>query len=372
VSDGTAYRNIWVFMERRLARVPSAAGGSLLQKSDVRTAGGRNSDVRGPIHPVSFELLSAGNRLKRSLGEKLVSVFFGDIGEREMEECAEYGADEVLCLSMGMAPERSYEAMAVVLSRAAEERRPSVLLAGATMLGRSLMPLVAVRLGTGLTADCTELTVDEERGLLLQTRPAFGGNILATIVCPDTRPQMATVRPHVFKMEKAARTAGGGRSSPERAGLRVIRAGYETGSIRIAEVLETVLEGEESDITESDVIVAGGRGLGKPEGFELVGELARRLGGVVGASRGAVDLGWIGAAHQVGQTGHTVNPKLYVACGISGAIQHIAGMKGAELIVAINLDPDAPIFQFADYGIVGDLYEIVPRVIGALEGGAGR
>jgi electron transfer flavoprotein alpha subunit len=280
--------------------------------------------------------------------------------------------------------ERSYEAMAAVLGRAAEEFGPSILLAGATVLGRSLMPLVAVRLGTGLTADCTELAVDEEKGLLLQTRPAFGGNILATIVCPNTKPQMATVRPHVFKIEKTGDISGhsdtaagagpaGGADLPKGPEEpRVVRAGYDTGVVRIAEVLETVLEGEETDITESDVIVAGGRGLGKPEGFELVGELARRLGGVVGASRGAVDLGWIGAGRQVGQTGHTVNPKLYVACGISGAIQHIAGMKGAELIVAINQDPDAPIFQFADWGIVGDLYEIVPRVIGALDGDTGR
>jgi electron transfer flavoprotein alpha subunit len=191
---------------------------------------------------------------------------------------------------------------------------------------------------------------------------------------------MATVRPHVFKPEKAgsptggadpSSSAGGEASSPARAGPRVVRANYKAGIVRIAEVLETVLEEEKLDITESDVIVAGGRGLGKPEGFELLGELARRLGGVVGASRGAVDLGWIGAAHQVGQTGHTVSPKLYIACGISGSIQHIAGMKGAELIVAINLDPEAPIFQFADYGIVGDLYEIVPRVIGAIDGGTG-
>jgi electron transfer flavoprotein alpha subunit len=354
VTDGRTHRNIWVFMERRLAQGPPAGVGP-------------NRLQRGPIHAVSFELLSVGNRLKRSLGEGLVAVFFGEVGGRERAECAEFGADEILCLSMDPALERSCEAMAAVLGRAAEERGPSILLAGATMLGRSLMPLVAVRLGTGLTADCTELAVDEEKGLLLQTRPAFGGNILATIVCPGTRPQMATVRPHVFKMEKAA---GEEASSPAPAEPRVVKADYETGLIRIAEVLETVLEGEETDITESDVIVAGGRGLGKPEGFELVGELARRLGGVVGASRGAVDLGWIGAARQVGQTGHTVNPKLYVACGISGAIQHVAGMKGAELIVAINQDPDAPIFQFADYGIVGDLYEIVPRVIGALDGGA--
>ena len=329
-------RDIWVFVERR----------------------------NGRAHPVSFELLSKANALKGELGGDLVALFVGEVGPVLKEECEAYGADEVLWISAGgaMPAPNSCEIMADLVARTARERAPSVLLAGATVFGRTFMPLVAVRLRTGLTADCTELAVDAERKLLLQTRPAFGGNILATIVCPDTKPQMATVRPHVFRMEKV--------KEPKAARLET--ALFDASPMRVAELLETIVETEEAGVVENDVVVSGGRGLGKPEGFELLATLARKLGGVVGASRGAVDLGWIRASHQVGQTGNTVNPKLYVACGISGAIQHVTGMKGSEVIVAINEDPDAPIFQIADYGIIGDLYEVIPRILEELgDGGRG-
>jgi len=264
------------------------------------------------------------------------------------------GADKVyLCQHESLArfDDHAYtQALAAMIAA----HKPEVLLAGATSLGRSLIPRVATAVRSGLTADCTGLAIEPDQRLLLQTRPAFGGNIMATIICPDARPQMATVRPRV--MRAAQRQEG-------RQG-ELIAVPPPEGLDTATQVLETVAALEESvDLVGAEVIVTGGRGLGRPEGFELVRELAQALGGVVGASRGAVDSDWIGHAHQVGQTGRTVAPKLYVALGVSGAVQHLVGMQGSETIVAVNTDPQAPIFKVATYGIVGDLYEAVPSMI---------
>jgi electron transfer flavoprotein alpha subunit len=249
--------------------------------------------------------------------------------------------------------------LAQLLSQAIEDEKPAIFLAGATAFGRTVMPLVAVKVGTGLTADCTQLTIDPERSILLQTRPAFGGNILATIECAHARPQMATVRPHVLKSVKMDKHRGAQVKSKE----------YPVAVTRITEILQTFEEENVLDISLADIIVSGGRGLGKAKGFELIEKLADKLGAAIGASRGAVDLGWISSVHQVGQTGHTVSPKLYIACGISGAVQHLAGMKSSNTIIAINEDPDAQIFGSADYGIVGDLYEVIPRILEEFDSG---
>ena len=324
------YRNIWVVVER-------------------------SGDT---IHPVTLELLSKGRDLKRDLAEQLVCVALGSVSQNVRKQLQLYGAEEIVVVSMDDAAGKSYEIMAELLYRVVDEMKPSIVLAGATSVGRTLMPLVAVKASTGLTADCTELAIDPERKILLQTRPAFGGNILATIECAQRQPQMATVRPHVMKMEECT----------EPPNTTVTEKHYPVHIKRVSEILETVIEQGGVDISLSDIVVAGGRGLGKADGFRLLEKLAERLGGVIGASRGAVDLGWISSTHQVGQTGHTVNPRLYIACGISGAVQHLAGMKGSETIFAINEDPDAQIFGTADYGIVGDLYDVIPRILEEMDG----
>jgi electron transfer flavoprotein alpha subunit len=300
------------------------------------------------IHPVSFELLSKGRTLKKELCESLIAVLPGDAEKNDISMLEQYGDASGSC-----------ETMAELICMAVEEEKPQVILAGATIYGRTLMPLIAVQLKTGLTADCTELSIDKDRKILLQTRPAFGGNIMATIECAGSRPQMATVRPRVFRMEK----------KQESIKARVVSKNYSPGIRRAARILETAVRAESLDISQAEAIVSGGRGLGKPEGFDLISELSDKIGGMTGASRGAVDLGWISQAHQVGQTGHTVSPKLYIACGISGAVQHLAGMKGSGTIIAVNEDPDAPIFEAADYGIVGDLYDIIPGILKELERG---
>jgi len=314
------------------------------------------------VHPVSFELLSKGRELAHRLGGKLVAVIFGKSGGDTRRLLEAYGAQQILELQMNRGLSVHPEVLAEAFCTAVRDFHPSIVLAGATAFGRTLMPLIAVRLKTGLTADCTELSIDPERMLLLQTRPAFGGNILATIECPNSKPQMATVRPHVFRMKKAARTRK----------AELIARVYSPVLGRVTELVESFIEQEKMDITEADIIVSGGRGLGKPEGFALLNRLAEKLGGMTGASRGAVDLGWYSSAFQVGQTGHTVSPKLYIACGISGAVQHVVGMKSAETIIAINEDPDAPIFQVSDYGIVGDLYEVIPALIEEIGDGEKR
>jgi electron transfer flavoprotein alpha subunit len=246
------------------------------------------------------------------------------------------------------------DAYTKVICDLANSLKPEVILYGATYIGRDLAPRIAARMKTGLTADCTALDIDEN-GLLLQIRPAFGGNLIATIICPERRPQMATIRPGVMK--KALMDEG------RRGEVIEIKPVIEEKDIR-TEIISIIKEARQKvNLEEADIIVSGGRGVGGPEGFKLIEELAEVLGGVVGASRAAVEAGWIPSDHQVGQTGKTVRPKLYIACGISGAIQHIAGMGGAKTIVAINKNPDAPIFKIADYGIVGDLFKVIPALI---------
>jgi electron transfer flavoprotein alpha subunit len=245
------------------------------------------------------------------------------------------------------------DAYAKVVVELVRQKKPEVLLAGATTIGRSFIPRVAASLQTGLTADCTELDVNEE-GLLLQTRPAFGGNVMATIICPNKRPQMATVRPKVMKPLKRPDHQG------EIVPVSVPGACLES---RI-EVLEVIPEKDQTaKLTEADVIVSGGRGLQKPENFALVEELAQLFKGAVGSSRGAVEEGWIAPSHQVGQTGRTVSPSLYMAVGIAGAIQHLVGMQSSKVIVAVNKDPMAPIFDVATYGVVADLFEFIPAFV---------
>ena len=246
-----------------------------------------------------------------------------------------------------------------ILEKVIREQKPEVVLAGATAIGRSVIPSVATAINAGLTADCTRLEIRESDGMLLQTRPAFGGNIMATIECPQTRPQMATVRPKVM--------APAVPDSSRQGQVLVVELPEALLQSRL-QVLETVINTEDQvNIQEVEALVAGGRGLDSAKGFALLRALAEELGGAVAASRAAVDAGWIPYAHQVGQTGKTVSPKLYIACGISGAVQHAVGMQSAEVVVAINRDKDAPIFDIATYGVVGDLFEVVPRLIQRLQ-----
>jgi electron transfer flavoprotein alpha subunit len=246
-----------------------------------------------------------------------------------------------------------------VVAELIERHRPEIVLTGATSMGRSFIPRVAVQVKTGLTADCTALAIDDKERLLLQTRPAFGGNIMATIICPDFRPQMATVRHKVMSALNADPSRKGG----------IVREKMDTVLLRSdVEYIEFVKDLTQTiNIADADIIVSGGRGLGGPENFHLIEELAKAMSGAIGASRAAVDAGWVPYSHQVGQTGKTVQPKLYVACGISGAVQHLVGMQSSKTIVAINKDPDAPIFQVATYGIVGDLFEVLPALTRSLK-----
>jgi len=314
---------------------------------------------QGKIQSVVFELLEAGRRLADDRGSCLGAVLIGDKVAQEAPGLISRGADKVFVVESPALGRFLDEPYSRVLSRLIQEHKPEIVLCGATAIGRSLIPRVAARLGTGLTADCTGLEIDREQGILLQTRPAFGGNIMATIICPGYRPQMATVRHKVMK--EAA-------TDPSRTG-RVIRVDLKPGEIESrTRVVSTVEDAADIvNITEADIIVSGGRGLKGPENFTLLQELARALGGAVGASRAAVDSGWIPYSHQVGQTGKTVQPQVYIACGISGAIQHLVGMQSSEIIIAINKDPDAPIFSVATYGLVGDLFEVIPALIRALK-----
>jgi electron transfer flavoprotein alpha subunit len=322
--DKSQYRGVWIFAEQR----------------------------NGKLANVALELLGEGRKLADQLGEPLVAVLLGKEVAPEAKRLVAHGADQVW---LAEAPELedfledSYSQVIVDLVR---KENPNIILMGATAIGRSLAPKIAARLGTGLTADCTGLEVDVAEKNLLQTRPAFGGNLMATILCPNHRPQMATVRPKVFKPLPA---------DPARSGaITPVDLSKTVWDIR-AKILEVVNEvGPSVNLEEANIIVSGGRGLGDPKNFALVEELARTLGAAVGSSRAAVDAGWIPYSHQVGQTGKTVGPKIYFACGIHGAIQHLAGMQSSDIIIAINKNPDAPIFKVASYGIVGDVLEILP------------
>jgi len=304
----------------------------------------------GETAAVSFELLGAGRRLADKLDAGLFAVLLG-AGEDEAKELIKWGADKVFLCSDPALKQFNDDTYSHILADLIKEQKPSIVLAGATPIGRSFIPRVAARVRTGLTADCTSLEIDNETGALLQVRPAFGGNIMATILCPDYRPQMATVRPRVMKKAEYQEDRSG----------EIINISAENISSR-TKVLETVKEVSEISVNlhEADFIIAGGRGAGGEKGFKLLEELAEALDGVVGASRAAIDEGWISYSHQVGQTGKTVNPKIYIACGISGAVQHLVGMQSSDMIIAINKNPDAPIFNVATYGIVGDMFEILP------------
>lgn len=329
------------------------------RKTDERTAVSKGvwvwAEQRDGVMPeVVAELLGQGRRLADELGVPLAAALIGWQVRDLAEQLFAYGADEVYMLEHANLAGFDDHAYALAMQELIAAYQPEILLAGATSLGRSLIPRVATLTKSGLTADCTSLAIDPETRLLRQTRPAFGGNIMATIICPQARPQMATVRPRVMKKAEY---------QPGRQG-RLIEAMPKGGYQPMTKVLETCAsQGEQVNLVAAEVVVTGGRGLGNPDGFALVRELARALGGVVGASRAAVDSEWIGYPHQVGQTGRTIGPKLYIACGVSGAVQHLVGMQSSDTIVAINSNPDAPIFQVATYGIVGDLYQVIPAML---------
>ena len=309
----------------------------------------------GTAKNVGIELLTPGHDMAVKQGGALVAVVIGSGVDAAVQAASEHGADKVIVVDGPEYATYTTDAYAIALCTLVEKYGPTSMLIGATNNGRDLGPRVSCRLKTGLTADCTGLDVDAESGNVAWTRPAFGGNLMATILCPDHRPQIGTVRPGVFKKGEA----GEAKAEIIKEDIHVDAADIRT------QILELIKEegGETVDLEGAEIIVSGGRGVGGPEGYAPIKELADLLGGVVGASRAAVDAGWIAHAHQVGQTGKTVGPKLYIACGISGAIQHVAGMSGADCIVAINKDPDAPIFDIADYGVVGNLFEVLPVMI---------
>ena len=308
----------------------------------------------GKVHSVSFELLSVGRDLADKLEVELSAVLMGDQLQEVAKQLIGYGADRV-CLAEDPALDPfNDESHSKVLTEMIQQKKPDVLLAGATAMGRSFIPRVAVAVETGLTADCTGLDIGED-GLLYQTRPAFGGNVMATILCPNRRPQMATVRPMVMKKRVF---------DEQRQGVvEPFTPSQEAITSRV-KVLDTVIQEQETvRLAEADVVVTGGRGLQKAENFDVIEELALLLDGAVGATRSVVDEGWMPYSHQVGQTGKTVSPKLYMACGVSGAIQHVVGMQGSEIIVAVNRDPEAPIFDIVNYGVVADLFEFLPAFV---------
>ncbi len=324
--DLSAYKDVWVFCEQK----------------------------KGVIQTISFELLGEGEKLAKKLGVKLCAVILGHGIESKAEELSCRGADKIYIVDSPELKSYQDEPYTNVLVNLIQEYKPEIVLCGATTIGRSMISRVAVRIDAGLTADCTGLDIDEKEKLLLQTRPAFGGNIMATIITPNHRPQMSTVR---HKVMKEAGFHKGHRAE-------VIQKTYPAAILKSrTTLLDIVEEIEETvNLAEADIIVSGGRGMGGSANFAMVKELAKVLGGAVGSSRAAVDAGWMPYSHQVGQTGKTVCPKLYIACGISGQIQHLIGMQSSKVIVAINKDPDATIFKVATYGIVGDIFQIVPAL----------
>lgn len=349
--DLSAYKNVWVFAEQR----------------------------HGKLMHVALELIGEGYRLSREIGNdtKVCALLVGDQIANLADECYAYGADEVILIEDPLLKNFTTDGYTKVIVDAVKEHKPEIVIYGATHIGRDLAPRVAARLNTGLTADCTRLDVkvssyikyakenttldtstldpnDPSTGIK-QTRPAFGGNLMATIICPRTRPQMSTVRPGVMQRREKVEGAKGE--------LIVIKPTLSKEDIKI-EILDIVKSAKELvSLTDAEIICSGGRGLGDASGFTLIKEFADKVGGVVGSSRAAVDAGWIDHSHQVGQTGTTVKPKIYFACGISGAIQHLAGMQTSDIIVAINKDADAPMMEIADYAICGDLYKVIPQII---------
>ncbi len=319
------YKGVWIFAEQRSKK----------------------------LVPVSLELLGIGRKLADKLQTSLSAILLGeDVGELTTQLVAS-GADKIYLANMAVLADFCEDSYTKVIADLIVEHKPEIFLLGATYIGRALAPRIAARLKTGLTADCTQLEIDEE-GRFLQTRPAFGGNLMATILTPTHRPQMATVRPKVMPLPipDAQRTG-----EIVEIILDIAKEDMRTRIVSLVKELK-----EEVNLEEADIIVSGGRGLQNADNFKLISDLAKVLRGAVGASRAAVDAGWISHHHQIGQTGKTVCPKLYIACGISGAIQHLVGMQTADCIVAINKDKDAPIFNVASYGIVGDLFEVIPAL----------
>ena len=313
----------------------------------------------GRLASVVLEIIGAARKLKEDLNEKISAILLGNGMNPLAEELVLYGVDEVWMIDSPEIGEFAEDVQAEIVAEILMEKKPEIFLGGGTIIGRSILPRVAAKLLTGLTADCTELTIDSKNKLLRQTRPAFGGNIMATILCENHRPQMATVRHKV--MDEAQKVKSGHKG-------KIVKFNHIKIPKTKIEVLGFV---KEKDITvnlvDADFIVSGGRGLQDPKNFVLIEELARTINGAVGASRAAVDAGWISYSHQIGLTGRTVKPIVYVACGISGAIQHLAGMKSSDIIIAINNDLNASIFDFSQYGIIGDLFEVVPELIKQLK-----
>ncbi len=309
----------------------------------------------GILNSVSFELISWGSILAKKKGVPLSTVLMGKDLEEDAKELIQRGVDVVYLIDDERLSYFNPDVYLKILSSLIEEEKPEIFIASATTIGRTIMPLLASKVETGLTADCTGLDIEEETGLLLQTRPAIGGNVMATIKTPNHRPQMATVRPKSKKIPEANR---------ERKG-EIIKKRYpeEFFVSRIKRLKFERDETGEVPIQEADIVISGGKGLKDKKNFDMLYKLAELLDGAVGASRAAVDMGWIPYSHQVGLSGKTVSPRLYVAVGISGAIQHIAGMSSSEVVVSINKDPDANIFQVSDFGIVGDLFEVIPIMI---------
>lgn len=349
--DLSAYKHIWVFAEQR----------------------------QGKIQNVALELIGEGKRLAKDISDdtQLCAVLIGNKIDHLAQECFEYGADKVYMVQDPLLENYTTDGYTKVMKQLIDEYKPEIVLYGATHIGRDFAPRIAARCNTGLTADCTHLDVKVSKYIefakanttldtstldpndpstgIKQTRPAFGGNLMATIICPKTRPQMSTVRPGV--MQKQERVPGA------KGEVVNVKPDIKASDIRI-EIKDIVKSMKEMvSLTDAKIICSGGRGLGDASGFELIQKFADKVGGVVGSSRAAVDAGWIDHSHQVGQTGTTVKPEIYFACGISGAIQHLAGMQTSNCIVAINKDPDAPIMEIADYAIVGDLYKVIPEII---------
>ncbi|MCX5668700.1 MAG: FAD-binding protein [Candidatus Omnitrophica bacterium] len=320
------YKGIWVFIEQKNGRVQS----------------------------VSYELLGKAQELAKKLNTDVSGVLIGNKLEDQLDELIFCGADNIYLVEAPELTNFQDEPYTNILVELVKKYKPEILLCGATNIGRSLISRVAINIKAGLTADCTGLDIDPEKKILLQTRPAFGGNIMATIISPNYRPQMATVRHKVFAPLAADKKRKG----------KIIKESFNQALyVSRTKLLDIIDEIESTvNLSEADIIVSGGRGMGGPENFKLLEGLAHVLGAAVGSSRAAVDAGWMPYSHQVGQTGRTVGPKIYFACGISGQIQHLVGMQSSKIIVAINKDPEAPIFKVATYGIVGDLFQVIPAL----------
>ena len=333
--DKSLYKGVWVYAEQR----------------------------HGEISSVVYELLNKGSELAKTLNVPLSAILIGSNISAKAQDLINRGADKVYVYDDPILAEFQDDPYSCILADLIKEEKPEIVLMGATNIGRSFASRVAAKIYTGLTADCTALEIDTETRNLMQTRPAFGGNIMATILTPRHRPQMATVRHKVFKEAKVQEGRTGEVINKTVDAQKIINRTKFIGFFKD--------QSADVNISDADIIVSGGRGLGNPEGFKLIKELADLLGGAVGASRAAVDSDWIPYSHQVGQTGRTVAPKIYIACGISGQIQHMVGMSSSDTIIAINKDKDCPMMQTATYSLVGDLYEIIPAIIKEIKNARG-